>query len=110
MKFLDAPDTKIAFVAAGSKHTVCIDLDGQLWYFGNKLSVGIREPKRKLQFEPVRLSPLNRSELQRVDQGFVFLDANAESNIVISANDMAPYQFGLANANRTEHEIIEDEY
>jgi alpha-tubulin suppressor-like RCC1 family protein len=39
-------DTKIAFVAAGPKHTLCIDTEGNLWYFGNKESVGIESIER----------------------------------------------------------------
>ena len=48
VKFRDAVDTKIAFCSGGSKHTICLDQDGKIWYFGNKLSVGIREPTSKL--------------------------------------------------------------
>ena len=34
VKFRDATQTKIVFVSAGSKHTVCLDLEGNIWYFG----------------------------------------------------------------------------
>lgn len=46
MKFRQAMETKIAFVAAGPKHTLCIDTDGNLWYFGCKESVGIESKER----------------------------------------------------------------
>ena len=93
VKFRDAIDTKIAFVAAGSKHTICIDLQGRLWYFGCKLSVGIRE-RTKLQFEPVLLQPANRSECPLFEQGFVLIDADADSNIAICAADNSVHCFG----------------
>jgi alpha-tubulin suppressor-like RCC1 family protein len=38
----------VAFAAAGSKHTICIDVEGQIWFFGNKLSVGVKDKKQKL--------------------------------------------------------------
>ena len=60
VKFRDAVDTKIAFCSGGSKHSVCLDQDGKLWYFGNKLSVGIREPTSKLQFDPALLTPAKK--------------------------------------------------
>ena len=41
VKFRDARDTNIAYVSAGSKHTLCLDVNGKLWYFGSKEAVGI---------------------------------------------------------------------
>ena len=41
VKFREAMDTKIAYVTAGSKHTLCLDVNGKLWYFGAREGVGI---------------------------------------------------------------------
>lgn len=69
-------------------------MEGKLWYFGHKLSVGIREPSRKLQFEPIHLSASNSFDTSFPDRGFVFVDANSDRNLVVSAYDNSVYYFG----------------
>jgi alpha-tubulin suppressor-like RCC1 family protein len=36
-------DTKFIMASCGSKHTLALDANGQIWYFGNKMSVGIED-------------------------------------------------------------------
>lgn len=48
---------KIAFVAAATKHTLCLDIEGGLWYFGLKEAVGVNSSD-PYQFEPVKLQPI----------------------------------------------------
>ena len=111
VKFRDALDTKIAFVSAGSKHTLAIDAHGKLWYFGNKLSVGIRAPRSKLQFEPIPLTAeVHTPESAIFEHGFVFVDANSMNNIAITASDNSVYCFGQRFSERNSDEELQDEY
>ena len=110
VKFRDAIDLKIAFVSGGSKHSLCLDMEGRMWYFGNKMSVGIREPLNKLQFEPVMLTPTISSSVYQPHRGFSFVDCKEDSNLVISAANNVVYYFGAKNMIRSEDEVLQDEY
>ena len=110
MKFRNALDTKVAFVAGGSRHTVCLDLEGRIWYWGNKMSVGIREPMSKLQFEPILLGPSNQSDVPHFDRGFVFINAAADSNLVICHHDSSVFFFGQQSVSRDDMQELEDDY
>ena len=59
VKFIDAPGTKIVFASASLRHTLALDTEGQLWFFGEKESVGITDRKHKYQFAPKRLHASN---------------------------------------------------
>lgn len=64
MRFTAAESTKIVFVSASLRHTLCIDTEGHLWFFGDKESVGIIDKKDKFQFAPKRLHASNANELK----------------------------------------------
>lgn len=85
-------------------------MEGRIWYFGDKMSVGIREPMNKLQFEPIRLTPTSSSFFADYDHGFVLVDCNQDSNLAISAVDNSVYYFGSRNTFRSEDEILQDAY
>ena len=85
-------------------------MEGRIWYFGDKMSVGIREPMNKLQFEPIRLTPTSNTFFANFDFGFVLVDCNQDSNLVISARDNSVYYFGQRNNFRSEDEILQDAY
>ena len=48
VKFIDSPGTKIAFVSAAVNHTLCVDSEGQIWFFGENAAVGVLDRKNKL--------------------------------------------------------------
>ena len=99
VKFLQSYETKVAFVSGGSKHTVCIDTEGRLWYFGERNSVGIRAKARKMQFYPTLLVPENRDETAGFDSGLIYIDAKDEENIAIDSEHQV-YVFGAAVSQR----------
>ena len=68
-------DTKIAYVTAGSKHTLCLDVNGKLWYFGAKEGVGIFSIDNKMQFEPIQLDLENKEQPESFEKGFTLIDA-----------------------------------
>ena len=41
------PDATMLFVSAAEKHTLCVDCEGELWFFGDKQSVGIYDKHEK---------------------------------------------------------------
>lgn len=74
------------------------------------MSVGIREPLSKLQFEPICLAPSNSGEVARQNMGYIYADANGESNIVICDYDQTCYFFGAKNLKRSAKQRIQDDY
>ena len=87
-------DTKIAFVTAGSRHTLCLDVNGKLWYFGAKEGVGIFSNEKKMQFEPILLDSESQQQQQSFEKGFTLIDAGDSVNIALSADDQSVYCFG----------------
>ena len=94
VKFREAMDTKIAFVTAGSKHTLCLDVSGRMWYFGAREGVGIASKEPKMQFEPVLLGSDNALQQQSFAKGFTLIDAGDSVNVALAADDMSVYCFG----------------
>ena len=95
VKFRQAIDTKVAFVAAGTKHTLCLDTDGNLWYFGLKEAVGIKsiEPN---QFEPIRLLPKEDIEgILSFRKGIAFVAASEFNNYVLTVAESKLFNFGI---------------
>jgi len=103
VKFLDNPETKIVFAAASFKHTLCVDDQGAIWYFGEKQSVGVHDKNEKLQFEPKKLVPQNKEYMTEQDLDYRYIAAGPNNNMAISMRNGNIFNFGLnvLNAQRT---------
>ena len=55
VKFLEEPNTRIVFISAAERHNLCLDTHGNIWFFGEKQSVGVREFEDIYQFSPRKL-------------------------------------------------------
>jgi alpha-tubulin suppressor-like RCC1 family protein len=94
VEFLNDPDVKIIFVSASQKHTLCVDTEGELWYFGEKQSVGIHDKRNKYQFSPIRLVASNHDKYSRDEKRFRFVAAGVNNNMVITMMNGEIYNFG----------------
>jgi alpha-tubulin suppressor-like RCC1 family protein len=95
VEFRQGSDIKVAFVAAGTKHTLCLDTEGKLWYFGLKESVGIKsyEPK---QYEPIRLGyKEDIAGYLSFREGIAFVAASDLNNYVLTVADSKLFNFGI---------------
>ena len=84
VEFLGSESTKIVYVSASAKHTLCVDTDGLIWYFGEKLSVGIKDRKDKYQFFPQLLRASNTIEMRYLDWNYKFVSAGLNNNMVLT--------------------------
>ena len=82
--FIDAEGVKPVFVSASSKHTLCLDTEGSLWYFGEKAAVGISDKKEKFMFYPKKLQPSNENGVSTIDTKFRFVAAGPNLNLAIA--------------------------
>ena len=94
MEFLDGENVKPVFASASPKHTLVLDSDSQMWYFGDKSAVGIKDKKDKYQFSPKKLQPLNENGSAFIETKFRYLAAGPNINIAITMKSGQPFQFG----------------
>lgn len=92
--WLVEPEPRIAFCSAAQKHTLCVDENGELWYFGDKQSVGIVDKVNKYQFKPSRIVASNHSKYSSHEKKFRFASAGYNNNMVISQRNGDVYSFG----------------
>ena len=84
----------MAWASAGARHTLCIDSEGRLFYFGSKEAVGIPGKDSQMQFYPVRLLPKDQERQAQAARGFVYCSASSGKNLVIAAADRSMFEFG----------------
>lgn len=111
VKFLNDPDVKMVFVSASQKHTLCVDSEGELWFFGDKQSVGIQDKRNKYQFSPIRLVASNHNKYSRDEKRFRFIAAGVNNNMVISMINGEIYNFGqdVSRPQEINEAIIEED-
>lgn len=81
-------DTKFIMAACGSRHTIGLDTRGQIWFFGQKPSVGIEDLSEDKQFTPVKL------EIPpHIRENFKFISTGEDHNLAISESGIV-YGFG----------------
>lgn len=73
-------DTKFIQAACGSKHTIALDTDGHIWFFGYKPSVGIEDFQEEKQFVPARLE----TPQKMLQEPFKFIASGEEHNLAIT--------------------------
>lgn len=74
--------------SCGSKHTVALDTEGKLWYFGCKSSVGIEDMENEKQ-----LSPASMEIPKKIMEPFKFVSAGEEHNLAVTSSGKI-YGFG----------------
>lgn len=89
--------------ACGAKHTIVLDENGQIWFFGNKNSVGIEDLQEEKQFTPQKL------ELpSKIKESFKYITSNEEHNLAVTASGIV-YGFGKnthSKINSSKKEFI----
>lgn len=95
-------DTRFIMATCGSKHTIALDESGNIWFFGNKNSVGIVElEEEEKQFKPVRLETPSY-----IKEKFKYI-ASSEEHILAVTVSGTVYGFGKnthskINSNKKE--------
>ena len=79
-------DTKFIMATCGGKHTIALDENGQIWFWGNKNSVGIEDLQEDKQFRPSKLDT-------HVKEPFKYIASSEEHNLAVTASGMV-YGFG----------------
>lgn len=70
---------KFIMAACGAKHTIALDTNGQIWFFGHKQSIGIEDFEEEKQFTPIRL------ELpSKIQEPIKFIAAGEDHNLAIT--------------------------
>ncbi len=87
-------DTKFMMASCGSKHTIALDTDGQIWFFGHKLSVGIEDYSDEKQSIPVRL------EIPpHINEPIKFISTGDDHNLAITLSGEV-FGFGRNNFSK----------
>lgn len=85
-------------IACGAKHTLLLDTRGNIWYWGNKLAVGIKDDKNSDQKFPKIL-------LSETEGPFTYISTNHYSNLAVTSTG-SMISFGGNNPSEVfkEHE------
>ena len=81
-------DTKFIMASCGSRHTIGLDTQGQIWFFGHKPSVGIEDLAEEKQFTAVRLEIPGH-----IRERFKYIEAGEDHNLAITESGLV-YGFG----------------
>lgn len=96
-------EAKFIMASCGAKHTVALDTNGSVWFFGHKHSVGIEDFTDEKQFTPVRLDLP-----QYISEPIKYISSGEDHNIAISYSGIV-YGFGKnthKKINSSEKEYI----
>lgn len=98
--FYIAEKVEPKLVTCGSKHTLMLDSDGNIWYWGNKAAAGIKYIENEHQKQPRILLSANE------EGPFIYISTKHKNNLAITSSGKI-ITFG-AEENKSGLKIHED--